>query len=1003
MKRLSFLWRGLLYLFTFIFIMFVALTTAAFKYETKVNEFLGTSSFTVEGGGDSNTLYYESDFDNIQDVIEYREDVMKEISAEGSVLLKNIGGTLPLNDSASPKVTLLGMGSYDPTYGEVNGSAKLRNRDQIVSLIDCFKNEGFDVNPTMVAFYEGLSDTYFSNPKSPFLPVASSARIGEVPMAEYTSAQTDSYADYNDAAIVVIRRQDGEVGMLPMTPEGIADGDGIHNYTELQNDELALIEHAKQYFDKVIVIINSASAMCIDDLKQDDGIGAILQVAGPGSVGFHGVADLLLGKADPSGGLAYTFPVDSWSSPAMQNTTNSYGNSEEIVASYDAEMAGDYGSHYIVEAEGIYVGYKYYETRYYDLVLDRFNADSTAGTYASDGAWSYADEVSYSFGYGLSYTTFDETLDSISFDEDEIVAQVTVTNTGDTAGKHAVQLYVQLPYTETNMDHGVEKAAIQLVGYEKTDMLEPGQSQEMTIRVDSKYIASWDSMAANGEGSYILDAGDYYFAIGNGAHDALNNVLAAQGKTTADGMDYDGNASFVKVSSIGYIQMLYADNGVRVSNRFEGMDYNYYNEGSVTYLTRSDWNTFPVTADYQDLIATEEMMTYLTGNPYEPSGDPIDFEYGQTYDILYTAPIYHADSEGNPIAYDDPFYDYILNQFMLDELAAMAITSKPECERIVLPRETGSDGPNGVNSKFNTSDVYPYYIDPAEESDEVNNYNCGCYQSSVMTASTFSHEMAEKQARAWGNDSLWTAKTHLSAPAVNIIRTPFNGRNSEYMSEDSQLSNLMAIDEVTVFQGEYGGLTNIKHFAFYETETERMGLSTFNIEQAAREIYLRAFQGAIEDADAHQVMAAFPRVGIIQCNYSENLLNNVLRGEWGFLGTVGSDNGYVGLQYPELSLLAGSDGFIDRDGLFASHINAETLLQDGDLAYACREAAHRAIWQFANSNMINGYSSDSKIVPITPAWQTVLIVLNVVFGVIAVGSGALYIVSVLKNRKEEVK
>ena len=403
------------------------------------------------------------------------------------------------------------------------------------------------------------------------------------PVSTYNSL-TNTFASYNEAAIVVLSRESGENDDLQVNYSDNGTTQSMLAITKNERDLLRLVQQYKNNgtFKKVIVLINSANVMEVDWLDEY-GVDACMWIGGPGTDnGIYGVADLLTGEANPSGKLADTFSASSLSAPAMQNyvtAQNSYNDN-------------------LIYAEGIYVGYKYYETRYEDCVLGQGNASGNAGVYASEGSgWNYADEVSYPFGYGLSYTNFTQTLDGVKDNGDgTLTATVTVTNAGDAAGKSVVQIYAQTPYGDYEKRTKVEKSAVQLVAFDKTDEIAPGGSQTLEINVDKYFLAAYDYTQAK---TYILSEGDYYLAIGDDAHDALNNILAAKGATgmtDAAGNAASGNADKVYVWHEAFDDETYSSTATdaEVTNQLDEMDWNYWNKGQVTYLTRSDWQgTWP--------------------------------------------------------------------------------------------------------------------------------------------------------------------------------------------------------------------------------------------------------------------------------------------------------------------------------------------------------------------------------------------------------------------------
>ena len=549
------LWRGL----TMVFALLLAVSMMAGNilelYRTSVDAFLGTRStqtVTEQSDDESDAWTYKSEFTTAKEAYEGFKDFAIETSQETFALLKNENGALPLAKDA--KITMLGVRSYAPVYGNSGGSVP--DGKSTVQIFDAFTERGFQLNPETLAAYEAFfADKEWTKPQfgGGILPAYAEITAYDDPheltLDELKQLNPDfesKYTEYGDAAIVVVGRVGGEGGAYYPGEEGLADGVNTvnGNILSLSDEEMAMIEEAKANFDKVIVLVNAANPMEIANLQDDPDIDAILWVGYPGAYGFYAVADVLNGTVAPSAHLGDTFVKNGALAPAMQN----FGNIPWANASDFAE--GTSVNSYLIETEGIYTGYRYYETRYADIVLGNGGANASAGTYAnadgtvatSDGTWSYDNEVVYPFGYGMSYTTFEQTLDSVVITGDKRTATVTVTttNTGDVAGKAVVQLYASAPYTDYDKQNGIEKSALQLMDYEKTNTLQPGESQTITMNVDMSLLASYDSQNAK---TFIVDPGDYYFAIGSDAHDALNNILAAQGKTTADGMTADGDAS----------------------------------------------------------------------------------------------------------------------------------------------------------------------------------------------------------------------------------------------------------------------------------------------------------------------------------------------------------------------------------------------------------------------------------------------------------------------------
>ncbi len=529
-----------------------------------------------------------------------------------------------------------------------------------VDFVEALTAKGFTTNSDLQALYASLESTFvtevdmwgstitYMHITTPYTDgVFTSKEPSQAAMAAADADWQSSLDDYN-VMIITIARSASENGTYLPGEDGV-DASQDLNQTDplgLSDDERDLIAAAVAAKEtnggKVIVLLNNASAMEIEEIAENDGVDAILEIGLPGGYGFYGVADILSGDANPSSHLSDTYAVVNANAPSAQN----FGNYTWTNANSDYSINSAQ-----VEAEGIYVGYKYYETRYMDSVLGQGNASAAVGS--TDGvAWSYDNEVTYSFGYGLSCTTFEQTLDSLEVDLENqtVTATVTVTNTGDVAGKDVVQLYVSTPYTDYDIANGIEKAGVQLLGYEKTAELGAGESETVTITADMQYMASWDSTSDNAAGTtgcYILDAGTYYFALGNGAHEAANNVLAAQGCTVADGMTEDGDTSLVatwELDELDNTTFAYTKNGTAVENQLEDMDLNYWMEGTVTYLSRSDWEgNFPIT--YENLTATDEMLDVMDNDNYDitANGDTSSVIFGEDNGLTL------ANLKGHPV------------------------------------------------------------------------------------------------------------------------------------------------------------------------------------------------------------------------------------------------------------------------------------------------------------------------------------------------------------------
>lgn len=965
-KRSTKALRGLTGLTSSLLVVALGTTTIANAWASKINEYLGTTNISVTGetSDSDDAYYYKSDYDNTTDLINARNDVMTKIQEEGTVLMKNDDQALPLKKSS--KVTLFGMTSYAPVYGGTVGSSSPAKQD--LSFKECFEDAGMEVNPTMWSFYESMSKDYKRMSLAPtwfgFTGAemeAQTIRTGEVPVDKYTDTERASYSDYNDAAIVVIGRQGSEADDFGTSTDNVKDGDGTHLALGLQDVERDMINEAKKNFDKVIVLINSDNPMEIEELKEDKDIDSILWIGEPGTVGLKGVASVLTGEVSPSGHLPDTYAVSSVSSPAMAN----FGSYTFTNATEKNFGASNYsGSNYVVESEGIYTGYKYYETRYEDTVLKQGNADSEAGASGDNGSWNYDQEVSYGFGYGLSYTSFEQNIKNFDYSGDSVTLSVEVTNTGDVAGKDVVQLYAQTPYTDYDKENNVEKASVQLIGFEKTKELKPGESETVEVSAPKEYFASYDYKTAK---TYIMDAGDYYFAVGNGAHEALNNILAAKGYTTADGMDADGNkdlaVSYKEDSLDTTTYAMSSVTGNAITNQFEDADLNNYQEGTVTYLSRNDWEgTWPQT--YDSIEATEEMQKLIKGNSYTISkdDDTSEVKWGQDGDLHIIDLIGGLDADG-PNGIIDAFGGKVLSTYW---------------------KSSESDDPTYVSSK-----------------DENASYECGTFPTEPTLAATFNKELAADQGDIFAEDSLWTNITTIYAPGLNLHRTPYCGRNQEYFSEDSVLTGELGAAEILKAQDK-GCILAPKHFAFNNQEVNRSGLATFGNEQTLRENELRGFQISFVKGQAKGLMNAYNRIGCTWVGMSEGLSTEVVRNEWGFKGWENTDMlSSEDYQRWEEGLLAGTDLLLNTSLDSYSDLNAKTVKNDLALQKRIKESLHYTLYAYVNSNLMNGVTDSTNVDYVLTVWQKGLIGVDVLFGALTLLCLVLYIRKARKIKKEQ--
>lgn len=1027
MRKTTSLWRGLTFVFSAMLSLSVVASVVMEQNRGEIDGFFNTHSSQVISTDDG-TLYsaYTPDSEylnqdgtgNSQAVVDAHVNLNTQLSEEGSVLLKNTG-VLPL--SKESKVTLLGIRSHVILAGSGMGvSAKA---GQVVQLEEALA-EKYEINGTMSDVYETVNQTQklTNNDRA-----STSFDPKEASLAQLQAANPDyksSFTQFGDAAIVVVGRPNSEMGDYAPGQGGVVEGTGATTAMELTTNERDAIKLATDNFDKVIVLLNTNSAMEIEELKQNEKIGAILWVGHPGCYGVYGIANLLTGESNPSGGLYDLYATDSLSAPAMQNMGNfAYSN-----PSTDFTRVPTNGSNnkYLIESEGIYVGYRYYETRYEDVVLGRGNANSStgAGRFDTEGGWNYDKEVSYGFGYGLSYTTFEQKIENTSVVMNsaphsmDTEITVTVQNTGKVAGKTSVQIYGQAPY----ITGGVEKASVQLLAFDKTDILQPGETQTMTISVDMQNLASWDSSAMDGNGSYILDEGDYYFAVGNGAHDALNNILAAKGKTTADGMDYNGNSAKALKWTYNYVGGTVDEStfnitkaGTQVKNSLETADWNYWKDGEVTYLSRNSWDTtWP--ESYTDMLASAEMVDRINGNNYEIKTDD------DVSEIVFNAEGDMVFAEMNGADYDDPRWETLLNQLDLTE--ALNFILHGNREYLAMPsagflagRYT-ENGPNGIGGRgFGSLSYNNFGENPPEwyisEDDENASFGMNIFPSAPVVASTFNPELAYEQGRLIGNDALFVGLPILWGPGMNTHRSPYNGRNGEYYSEDPILTGVVGM-EFSIGALDKGLIAAPKHYAFNDQETNRTGVAPYLEEQRAREVELRAFQLAFEatkydeergeDVGMLGVMASFSKIGPDEVTASKGMIKDILYGEWGFNGYIVSDMNDDADQLTDC-LYAGLTSFdatydLENSKIVGYGITADMYKKDATILQAVKDAIHHNLYVLAQSNYMNMVNTSSYTVEVMTSWRIGYTVAICVTAVLTIGCAAVYVLSLVKSKKE---
>lgn len=1077
------LWRGLTTLFTFIFSLTIIIGVVAESYKATIDTALGTLSekFVSENTEDdplydkfqpSAEVLNEDGTGNSHALIQKAIDLNRQQAAEGAVLLKNNnadGQGLPL--AGNSQVTLFGIRSHVSLLGSSFGvkaqgpyisleQALTQNKTDFKNTIAYtlnnnfatgevtrgatldswsgdefeFEGAGFTVNPVMTAVYDKLNETYLHSenetPSAEYDP-------GEPSAAEIKAVNSDyaaSFAEYGDAAIVVISRPSAE--SKDYLPGGVVDGLGAEEPLQLTANERDTIEMAKKCSDNVIVLLNSANAVEIGDLKNDPEIDSILWIGFPGCYGMLGVSDILCGRTSPSGALPDIYATYNMSAPAMQNMGNfQYENGADMLTRGAGQTGGTTGN-YLIEAEGIYVGYRYYETRYYDSVFGNGNAGSPVGAYASSTEWDYDKEVAYGFGYGLSYTDFTQEFEgepefNVSTDPETGVCDATavfhvkVTNTGDMAGKSIVQIYGQAPYTEG----GVEKSAVQLLNFGKTDTLKPGESQVVSVEVDLQYIASYDNTYDNGDGTvgtYILDPGTYYFAMGNGAHDALNHMMARQG---ADPESLSGESN----SAMAYEHKITEDfisstafsvskTGEKISNQLDYADWNYFQPGEVTYLSRTDWaGTYP--KSYTDMtLVNEELINLLNGNYYtiQTDDDTSGITWGKDSNLMFYE-MYGTD-------FDDVKWQDLLDKMTLEEAQYLATFGGPSIPGVssigTVETYMTENAGNGVAVNLNASKDTgaPWSI---SASDPNGNWHPEVFANAPLVAASFNQDLYKEVGSFIGEEALFTGIPILWGPGLNTHRHAYNGRNGEYYSEDPVLSGSAAM-EFAIGALDYGLIAAPKHFAFNDQERNRSGVAPYMLEQRAREVELRAYQIAFEatkydteevDAGMRGLMISFSKIGPVECTASYELMTEILKEEWGFKGYAVTDiyddtdiYGAVLASGTTCFDTRGISGFygattLENCSTFAtqvdgSKVSAQLLSGDARLQNAVKDSCHNILYAFSQSSLMNRYNSTTHIEQTMTWWRMAYMAAIAAFGILLLASGALYVVSSKRKERE---
>ena len=778
-----------------------------------------------------------------------------QISDEGIVLLKNENDLLPLDNK---KVNIFGDDAYNFKYsGGGSGAVDLTN---CVTLFQGLEMAGIEYNPQLHKLYEDMGndagDTGSNNIVSMMFSFLFGAKTEDTSSNEFlTEDVLESAKSYSDQAIVVLSN------------DAVESSDCSLEALKLTPNRRELIQIVAENFEHVIVIVNVGNATELGIVDEYDSIEGVVWTGIPGTQGCVSLGKVLTGEINPSGRLVDTYAYDVSSAPASENFGDyKYTNLE--------------GMSFINYNEGIYIGYRYYETRY---------AGDENG---------YRSAVQYPFGYGLSYTSFDWETADFRIEDETVTWEVKVTNTGDAAGKDVVELYFTAPY----IPGGIEKSAIELAAYDKTGLLAPGESETLRLSFPVRDMSSYDMVENQ---AYVLDAGTYEIKLGRNVHD----IVETQTYEVPETVIYDTDEV----------------TGTPIHNQFG------YADGGLTYLSRNDWEgTYPddSTADY---TASEALLgAFEAYNNPAPSSEQMPVTGADNGIQL-------ADLKG--LDYDDPMWEKFLDQFTYKELRNLFAEGgwhSIAIDRLGIPDTRMLDGPAGINSM-----MVPV--------------SAAAYPTEMMVASTWNDELAYQLGSYIGAEAVAYDVQVWYAPAMNLHRTAQGGRNFEYYSEDPVLSGMMAASTIRGAQDQ-GVMVTIKHFAMNNEETNaRSGIFCWSNEQALRELYLRPFEISVKEGGATGVMSAFTHIGYKWSGANPELLNNVLRDEWGFVGIVTTDAALAGFMNSSLACVSGNDLMLEMGLANSANVVDKAYKTDPvGITLGLRSCAHNICYSILNyTNAVN--------------------------------------------------
>ena len=870
----------------------------------------------------------------------------EDIADEGIVLLKNEDNILPLTNTQN--INVFGWASTNPCYGGT-GSGALSDAYETTTLLGGLEDAGYKINTELTDFYKAYRE---DRPEVGMW--AQDWTLPEPTADSYSDELINNAKEFSDTAMVVITRVGGEGADLPTDVSKVTYTDNSENYKDFEIIEyhgIAVDEAGEHYlqlsqtekdmldlvcanFDNVVVVYNGANTMELGFLNDYKQIKGAIWCPGTGQSGFESLGAVVAGTVNPSGKTSDTFVYDLTATPTYNNFGNFlYDNMDEFAATSKNFGTGEEEAtipSFVNYVEGIYVGYRFYETA------------------AVEGLIDYDKTVQFPFGYGLSYTDFEQKMGDVTVADGKVSFDVTVTNNGTAAGKDVVEVYYNPPYT----NGGIEKASANLIDFAKTDVLQPGESQTINVSFSEEDMASYDTY---GNGCYVLEAGDYEISINSDSH----NAIASQTVSVADTVVYDENNAR-------------STDDAAATNQFA------YAEGDVTYLSRADGfaNYATATAAPSNFtLADDEKAEFLNNSNYDPNNYNNDSDEMPTTGAKNGMTL--ADMRG--LSYDDEKWDTLLDQLTvsdMDTMIALGGYQTSAASSVGKVMTVDCDGPASINNNFTGTGSIGF-------------------PSAVMIANTWNKDLALSFGESIGKMADEMEVSGWYAPAMNTHRNAFAGRNFEYYSEDGVLSGKMAANAV-IGAEKYGVYAYIKHFALNDQETNRTGmLCTWSNEQAIREIYLKPFEIAVKEGGAKAVMSSFNYIGTQWAGGTYPLQTTVLRDEWGFRGFVLTDYfGVYGYMDSDMGIRGGTDCMLVAYDTETNHVT-DTTSATG--VKAMRQASKNIMYTVVNSRAYDPENLKTGLMN----WQIIAIVIDIILGVLVIFLEVLTIKKYKKDAAEE--